>query len=75
MFFTGKDYLCNVQVIIINYDLLSRKQDELVEKKMQVIVFDECHFLKSSKSQRCKVFQDIKLDCTKLRYRLNPIHF
>ena len=52
---TGRDFLCDVRVIIINYDLLSRKKDELVQKMLQVIVFDECHFLKSSKSQRCKV--------------------
>ena len=55
IYFSGKDFLCNVRVIIINYDLLSKKQDELVAKKMQVIVFDECHFLKNNKSQRCKV--------------------
>ena len=55
IYFPGKDLLCNVRMIIISYDLLPKKQNVLVAKKMQVIVFDECHFLKNYKSQRCKV--------------------
>ena len=32
----GKDYLCNGSMLVISYDLLSRKEAELLKKEYQV---------------------------------------
>ena len=52
----------NADVVIINYDIIGKKQgtgatvkfDELVDKDWNMVVFDEGHFLKNKKSQRAK---------------------
>ena len=33
---SGKDYLCNGQMLVISYDLLSRKEAELLKKEYKV---------------------------------------
>ena len=33
---SGKDYLCNGQMLVISYDLLSRKESELLKKEYKV---------------------------------------
>lgn len=62
----GKDFLCDVQVIVINYDLLSKKQTELVARKMKLVIFDESHFLKNHKSLRCKAADAISRNANRL---------
>ena len=32
----GKDYLCNGSMLVISYDLLSRKEAELLKKEYKV---------------------------------------
>lgn len=52
----------NADVVIINYDIIGKKQgtgatvkfDELVDKDWNMVIFDEGHFLKNKKSQRAK---------------------
>ena len=49
-------------VVIVNYDIIGKKQGtgatvnfpELVDSEWKMIIFDEAHFLKSTKSQRSK---------------------
>ena len=52
----------NAEVVIINYDIIGKKQGrgatvkfkELVDTKWKMVIFDEAHFLKEKKSQRAK---------------------
>lgn len=41
-------------VSIISYDLLSRKSKQLAEANFKIIIMDESHFLKNSKTMRAK---------------------
>ncbi|TRY72759.1 hypothetical protein TCAL_00987 [Tigriopus californicus] len=49
---TGKDFLCNGQAVVISYDLMSRKEKELIDRQFAVVIMDEAHFLKNYKSNR-----------------------
>lgn len=51
---TGKDSCTSGQVNILSYDLMAKKGAELKQKRFQVIIMDECHLLKNSKTARCK---------------------
>ena len=52
----------NAEVVIINYDIIGKKQGrgatvkfkELVDTKWKMVIFDEAHFLKEKKAQRSK---------------------
>jgi len=54
-------------VVIINYDIIGKKAgtgatvrfDELKETEWKMVIFDEAHFLKNSKSQRAKAASKI----------------
>ena len=37
---------------IVSYDMMMRKSKELLNKGFRVVIFDECHFLKSHQSKR-----------------------
>lgn len=56
---TGKDDLEGGQVIIISYDLLSKKQDDLVKLCPRVAILDECHLIKTAKTARSKAAEAI----------------
>lgn len=55
---TSKDILTG-QVLILSYDLMSRRAKELISKSFRAVIFDESHFLKNSKSARTKVAMEI----------------
>jgi SWI/SNF-related matrix-associated actin-dependent regulator 1 of chromatin subfamily A len=42
------------QIVIVNYDILSRRYKELKEYNWEIVVLDECHYIKSEKAQRTK---------------------
>lgn len=50
-----KNYkLPDVDIFIINYDILSSWKNKLRDIDAEVIVFDECHYLKNSTAKRTK---------------------
>lgn len=48
------DKLPDTQVVIINYDILTRHADKLMEREWDIVVCDESHMLGSPKSKRTK---------------------
>jgi len=55
--FSGKDtMLKDVKYIIVSYDLCNKKyiSDQIYELKFDVVIFDEAHYLKNTKSKRTK---------------------
>ena len=63
---TGRDSLGG-HVVIISYDLLNKKQDELVkELGSNVAILDESHLIKSSKSARTKAAENVLRDCQRV---------
>lgn len=47
------------EIIVINYDIIKYWVDELIKIKPQVIVADEAHLLKNSKTQRTKAVKKL----------------
>ena len=45
--------------IVISYDLVSKKQDELSQKNFQFVIVDESHCIKDSKSARTKAVEPL----------------
>jgi len=56
---TGKDFIGNSLAVIISYDLLSKKNKELMQKKFQLVIMDESHCIKNDKSARTKAAEPI----------------
>lgn len=52
-------YPVNGELIIINYDILTYWVEELQRVKPQVLVFDEGHYIKTSKAQRSKAVKKL----------------
>uniref|UniRef100_A0A3B4ZBX5 SWI/SNF-related matrix-associated actin-dependent regulator of chromatin subfamily A-like protein 1 n=1 Tax=Stegastes partitus TaxID=144197 RepID=A0A3B4ZBX5_9TELE len=50
----AKDNLRSGLISIISYDLLSRMEKQQQGKPFNVLIMDECHFLKNMKTARCK---------------------
>ena len=51
----GKDKLLeNKNIYIINYDLVKKRRDELLDLMPEVVILDECTYIKERKSQRTK---------------------
>ncbi|NXP19138.1 SMAL1 protein, partial [Scytalopus superciliaris] len=50
---TGKDNLTGSLINIISFDLLS-KMDKQLQSTFQVVIVDESHFLKNTKTARCR---------------------
>ena len=48
----GKSEIPDTDIVIINYDLMRKKEDELMEIGFNLCVFDESHYLKNRKAQR-----------------------
>jgi SWI/SNF-related matrix-associated actin-dependent regulator 1 of chromatin subfamily A len=49
-----RPYPFHADFIIINYDILSKWINKLQRKKAQVIILDECHYIKSDRAKRTK---------------------
>ncbi|XP_012259547.2 SWI/SNF-related matrix-associated actin-dependent regulator of chromatin subfamily A-like protein 1 [Athalia rosae] len=58
-FTTGKDFISDAKIVIMSYDILARAIDSVEKNVYGVIIFDECHFLKSSKAARTKAARRI----------------
>jgi len=57
----GKEYPENWDVLIINYDVLSKHRQKLQTENFDLMIVDECHYLKNPKSLRAKaLFGDKK---------------
>lgn len=52
---TGKDEIGRVDVVIMSYAMMVSHFEKLSRTPFDVIIFDECHYLKGRKSQRGKV--------------------
>jgi SWI/SNF-related matrix-associated actin-dependent regulator 1 of chromatin subfamily A len=50
----AKPYTITGEIIIINYDILSKWLETLQALKPQVLIFDEAHYIKSNSAQRTK---------------------
>lgn len=48
---SGKDKVPMTNFVIINYDLMAKKQDELIEIAPRLVVLDESHYIKNSGSK------------------------
>jgi SWI/SNF-related matrix-associated actin-dependent regulator 1 of chromatin subfamily A len=51
----------NADFTIINYDILKKHVDNIMANDFDIIIADEIHFIKNSKSARTKALHDIKL--------------
>ena len=47
---TGKDFIGESLVVILSYDLVKKKKDQLLKKDFQFVILDESHMIKDSKS-------------------------
>lgn len=63
---SSKDHIPNDKVVIISYDLLSKKQTDIINRKFRSVIFDESHFLKNYKSARTKASQAIMAGITRI---------
>ena len=48
------DFDLTNEVFIINYDIVTKRLDDLLQLKSQVLILDEAHYTKNRKSQRTK---------------------
>ncbi len=48
---SGKDKVPMTNFVIINYDLMAKKQDELIEIAPRLVVLDESHYIKNAGSK------------------------
>ena len=48
----GNSAIPDTDIVIINYDLMRKKKDELMERDFNLCIFDESHYLKNRKAQR-----------------------
>nr|XP_045583792.1 SWI/SNF-related matrix-associated actin-dependent regulator of chromatin subfamily A-like protein 1 [Procambarus clarkii]XP_045583793.1 SWI/SNF-related matrix-associated actin-dependent regulator of chromatin subfamily A-like protein 1 [Procambarus clarkii]XP_045583794.1 SWI/SNF-related matrix-associated actin-dependent regulator of chromatin subfamily A-like protein 1 [Procambarus clarkii]XP_045583795.1 SWI/SNF-related matrix-associated actin-dependent regulator of chromatin subfamily A-like len=51
---SGRDNFNGAEVVIVSYDLLSRRAKEILDHNFQVVIMDESHMLKSFKTARYK---------------------
>ena len=59
----GKSVVPDTDVVVINYDLMKKKQLELEDKGFNICIFDESHYLKNSKAQRTIASLDLARTC------------
>ncbi len=55
------------QIIILNYEILSFHVDYLSSLNPQILIIDECHYIKSRKTKRTKV---VKILAKKIPYKI-----
>ncbi|XP_067126580.1 LOW QUALITY PROTEIN: SWI/SNF-related matrix-associated actin-dependent regulator of chromatin subfamily A-like protein 1 [Centruroides vittatus] len=63
---TGKDEIGNNKILITSYDLLKRRASEFLLKRFQIVIMDECHFLKNIKAARTVAAKPIMQQCKRL---------
>jgi len=54
------------EIVIINYDILGKKLQDLINLNARAIIFDESHYLKNHKAKRT---QDARTLARKIKYR------
>ena len=59
----GKDEVRDADFTVINYDLMSKKQDELLAMGYKTIIMDECHYLKNQKAKRTQATIALAQEC------------
>jgi len=55
---TSKDGIPRTDIVIINYDILKKYKERLL-KSWDVVIIDECHYIKNAKTQRSKLVLEI----------------
>uniref|UniRef100_A0A1B6GXP5 SWI/SNF-related matrix-associated actin-dependent regulator of chromatin subfamily A-like protein 1 n=1 Tax=Cuerna arida TaxID=1464854 RepID=A0A1B6GXP5_9HEMI len=63
---SGKDFVDGAQVLILSYDLLSKKRDIIKKMGFGVIILDESHCIKSMKTQRGKTALEMTQQCKRV---------
>ena len=56
---TGKDFIGDDKFTIISYELVSKKQRELLNKQYKFVILDESHCIKDGKSARSKAVEPL----------------
>ena len=59
----GKAEIPDTDVVVINYDLMKKKQLDLEDVGFNIVIFDESHYLKNSKAQRTQASLDVARGC------------
>ena len=54
------------KMYILNYDIVDAWKDELISKKPELLILDECHFVKSRSAKRTKACRAIAKKCEKM---------
>jgi hypothetical protein len=69
----GKKYEDSADYVIINYDIiknfhsLKSKEETIIQKsKFDLVIIDECHYIKSPQASRTKLINDICKDINKI---------
>lgn len=55
----GKDEVRDADITVINYDLMNKKKDELLDMEYNLVIFDESHYLKNNKALRTKASVEV----------------
>lgn len=63
---SGKDYIGEAKILITSHDLMSRCLDKLKERRFGIIIIDESHVLKSSKSKCYKSALELSKQATRI---------
>lgn len=56
---TGKDEICSPSVLIVSYEMVSKKCDLLKSMAFRVVIVDESHFMKSHTAARTRAVMSI----------------
>ena len=56
----GEQIPTNPDVVVINYDVLTKHQDAINSRTWDLVVMDEAHYIKNGKAKRTKVAVNIK---------------
>ncbi|XP_071549653.1 SWI/SNF-related matrix-associated actin-dependent regulator of chromatin subfamily A-like protein 1 [Panulirus ornatus] len=56
---SGRDHFDGAEVVIMSYDLLSRRAKEILDHNFRVVILDESHMIKSFKAARYKAASPI----------------
>ena len=56
---TGKDFIGESLVVILSYDLVKKKKDELMKREYQFVILDESHMIKDWKSGRSQAVEPL----------------
>ncbi|XP_014235599.1 SWI/SNF-related matrix-associated actin-dependent regulator of chromatin subfamily A-like protein 1 [Trichogramma pretiosum] len=63
---TNREPIEKCKVLIVSYDLVGRRTDELVARRFGVIICDESHYLKSANTQRTKAVQRLATNAKRI---------